>query len=329
MKPSLPTKASEKMKVAHTLPVEAQALSSAWVPFVHRLAQALEKLLEDQYLIITKKGTNEFVQFAGQGFFGLRVETISNHFRSDQNQLTDVQIANLIEIGWSAPTNNPEESTPANDPDGSPNYFIEFPTPLYVIEIAQMAVKTLTDVLHIGHPAFLEYEAFCTDGDSIALPNLGLKRSISSADNSDALPQLLLETVRELTGIDDWSFDKDGDIGGIRYGNVSTFVRLLSDRPYIRLHAVVLNNVQALETNKLLERINEMNGEEGFMHLIVRNNAVLALSDVPASPFVASIVAHGLGNFCQVADGFNTILQAEFGEDTLLTEPQPSQQLKH
>lgn len=325
MKPSLATKAPKKLK-ADTLPVEAQALSSAWVPFVHRLAQALEKLLEDQYLIITKKGTNEFVQFAGQGFFGLRVETISNHFRSDQNQLTDVQIANLIEIGWSAPTNNPEESTPANDPDGSPNYFIEFPTPLYVIEIAQMAVKTLTDVLHIGHPAFLEYEAFCTDGDSIALPNLGLKRSISSADNSDALPKLVLDTVKELTGIDDWAFDSDGEIGEIHYGNINTCILLNKDRPYLRFVSVILEN--AKPTLQLLARINELNSQEGFMHLFIENGAVIAVSDILVTPFIASHMAHALGNFCQIADNFNTILQAEFVDDDTFSE-QPPSQLKH
>lgn len=328
MKPTPTTKASKKMKAADTLPVEAQALSSAWVPFVHRLAQALEKLLEDQYLIITKKGTNEFIQFASQGFYGLRVETISNHYRDEANQLSDVQIANLLDIGWSAPTNNPDKSTPAADPDGSPNFFAEFPLPLYVIEIAQMAVKTFTEVLNLNHPAFLEYEAFSSDGNSLPIPQLGLKlaiRSEKSAKNS-ALPKLVMDTVKELTGIDDLSYDEDGDLGGIRFKSIVTYVRLIADRPYIRLFAILLNNVEP--TLQLLALINRLNAQEGFLHLIHKDGAVIAISDVLVTPFVASHIAHALGNFTQIADEMFVTLQSEFGGGAS-SSVQSLSQLKH
>ena len=60
--------------------------------------------------------------------------------------------------------------------------------------------------------------------------------------------------------------------------------------------------------------INKLNGENGCMHLVVRNGVILALSDVVAEPFIASHVAHSLGNFCQIADCFYKELQSEFGE---------------
>ena len=53
-------------------------VSVAWPPFAQKLAATLEKLQEDQYLILSVKRSNRYVQFAVQGSFGIRVETTSN-----------------------------------------------------------------------------------------------------------------------------------------------------------------------------------------------------------------------------------------------------------
>ena len=49
-------------------------VSTAWFPFIGSLAAVLEQLSEDQFLILTAKGSNRFVQFYAQGSFGMRVE---------------------------------------------------------------------------------------------------------------------------------------------------------------------------------------------------------------------------------------------------------------
>jgi hypothetical protein len=141
------------------------------------------------------------------------------------------------------------------------------------------------------------------------------------------LHERLLETVKELTNIDDWAYDDDGDIGGIVFGSATSFVRCLENLGYIHMHAVVLRDVEP--TLALLQRVNELNFENGHLHLFVRNNVVVAVSDVLATPFVSSIIAHGLGNFCQIADELSVILNAEFGEDAVSTNPKINQVVVH
>ena len=62
-------------------------VSVAWPPFAQKLAATLEKVQEDQYLILSVKRSNRFVQFAVQGSFGIRVETTSNSYVSKEELL--------------------------------------------------------------------------------------------------------------------------------------------------------------------------------------------------------------------------------------------------
>jgi hypothetical protein len=119
-------------------------VSVAWPPFEKALAAVLERLVEDQYLILLVKQTNRFIQFAAQGSFGIRVEATSNHYLSKQEKLDERQIAALIEAGWQAPTGKPNESTPENDPDGSSNFYAEFASPASFEAVARLTIRTLT-----------------------------------------------------------------------------------------------------------------------------------------------------------------------------------------
>jgi S1-C subfamily serine protease len=150
-------------------------ISEAWPPFALRLAAALEKLKEDQYLILLVKRSNRYVQFAAQGFLGMRIETTSNSYMPEPEQLNERQISTLLDEGWHAPTGSSRDSTPNRDPDGSPNFFVEFAAPVSFEAVSNLAVRTLAEILHIPHPGFLEYEAFDEKGKGIALPELGLR----------------------------------------------------------------------------------------------------------------------------------------------------------
>ena len=68
-------------KTARKSPAPAR-LSVAWPPFTEKLAQALSMLEEDQFLIISVKNSNRYVQFSAQGSFGMRAETTSNSYLS-------------------------------------------------------------------------------------------------------------------------------------------------------------------------------------------------------------------------------------------------------
>lgn len=306
---------------AHT-----SCLSVAWPPFAKKLAAVLEKLEEDQFLILSIKRSYRFVQFASQGAFGMRVETTSNSFMAKPEQLNERQISALIDIGWHAPTGTPVGSTPENDPDGSPNFFVDYESPVPFEAIANMAVRTLSEILRVPHPGFLQYQAIDDAGgewEAIELPELGLKleKSTPKVDSQEDLSQLLLTTLKETSGISDLSFDDDGDIG-IRHGSALTFVRLIDDPLYVRIFSPILRDVE--ESPEIYARLNDMNASETLMRFIFKNGVIYGVADVVAVPFVGAQVAQTFVRFCAVVDGMDSLLQSEFGGRTAFVESMPS-----
>lgn len=150
--------------------------SEAWPHFARKLSAALRMLEEDQFLILSIKQSNQYIQFAAQGSFGMRAETTSNSYLPKSRQLTEQQIASLIDVGWHPPSGPPADATPEKRPDGSPNYFIDFLVPKTFKVVASAAVRTFAEILQVPHPDYLEYELFDADGNTFALPELGLKR---------------------------------------------------------------------------------------------------------------------------------------------------------
>lgn len=155
--------------------VGRRPVSAAWPAFHERLTETLRALTEDQFLIVSRKETNRFVQFAAGGFFGLRAEVVCNAFLHGRDRLSEEDVAMLQALGWADPTSGPSVP-PELDPDGSPNYFEEWENPVDHAEVAALAVRTLIEVLDVPHPGWLEYNALDTEGNKLLLPSLGLKR---------------------------------------------------------------------------------------------------------------------------------------------------------
>jgi hypothetical protein len=131
----------------------------------------------------------------------------------------------------------------------------------------------------------------------------------------------VLEAVKELTD-KDWSFDEEGDLGPIYFCGICGYIRLVEDRPHVRIYAPLLHDM--VPTHALLSRLNELNCVNGFLHLcLMPSGCVMAVTDVLASPFDTSNFANAFGNFLQVVDGFNSELQAEFG-DEVSSDEQPT-----
>jgi len=149
-------------------------VSAAWPAFHERLTETLKAMTEDQFLILVRKETNHFVQFAAQGFYGMRAEVVCNSYLTGPERLSDEDEAMLRAFGWADPTSGPGVP-PELDPDGSPNYFKEWDAPVDHAEVADLAVRTLIEVLGLPHPGWLEYTAFDFEGNKLVLPSLGLK----------------------------------------------------------------------------------------------------------------------------------------------------------
>jgi len=304
-------------------PPPSGKISAAWAPFAKKLAASLGRLDEDQCLVLSLKGGSRFVQFAAQGSFGMRVETTSNSFLPKAEQINARQIEALKDSGWNVPTGDASEATPERDPDGSPNFFVDYSAPVPLESVAELVVKTLTENLRVPHPGFLEYEAFDFSGASLALPDLGLKLATrdSPSDSREAVSAALLETLRATTGIDDLAFDAEGDVG-IRFGTALTLARLVDEPPYVRFFSPVLRDLE--ETPELFARLNDINANKTLLHFVFRNDTIYCIADVSAQPLVAHHVTQALTNFCAIADAMGPLLQEEFGGQIAFNEVIPS-----
>lgn len=291
--------------------------SADWPTFQVQLAEALDLLAEDQFLIVQQKQGSRYIQFAGQGCFGLRVETVSNHFLQGDEQISAEQRCALFRLGWQLPSGDAEASTPERDPDGSPNYFIDFPAGSSSARIADLAVSTLADALTIPHPSGLEYEAFDAEGNPILLPVLGLKRAIAGKQEV-SLPDMLLQAVRQASGVEDLEYDEDGDLC-LRYGEIPLFVTLLEDVEAVRFCSPLASKLDA--SAGLLSRLNALNAEMADMHCVSVEGGVLAVSSLQWAGVKDGGFKRCLDRFAARAETIAIELRATFGGDAMLVEP--------
>lgn len=167
--PALPADSTDE------LTPNQKRLYEAWTDFDQRLMQVLAVLEEDEYLIISRKGTNRFVQFAGQGAHGMRVETVSNFYLPERQQFSEAQHDRLLQFGWNPPCNLPDQF--GHEPVGSPNYFLDLPQPVDFRYVALLAINTLLGPIGAEHPLDLEYRSLAATGESIRWPTLKLRRA--------------------------------------------------------------------------------------------------------------------------------------------------------
>jgi len=294
--------------------VAESPVAAGWNSLESQLANTLNAMQEDQSLIIAVKQSNRFIQFAAQGAHGLRAEVTSNAYLSGAERWTDTQMTALKALGWLEPTGTPETSTPEGDPDGSANFFRDFMSPIQPAEIAKLSVDTLMQIIQVPYPGFLEYEAFDSERNTEALPNLGLKRTIRDPEiKMSVLADRLLRALQEATGLAEIEYGEDGEVG-FQYRDAGLFVRLLGQPPNIRFASPLITDLA--DTEKLLRRLNEINAQFGGTYFVVRNGAVFAVNEIPAWPFIAEHVAQSLHQFSETVAAMDDFLEAEFGANS-------------
>ncbi len=168
----------ERSSQAITLPKYAKALSKEWKLLGDRLALAIADLDEDEYLIVGEKTRNVYVQFSAQGFFGMRMEAVSNEFLEQDDKLSKEELRSLRSLGWRPPT-YVRSKVAQEPPVGSCNYYLDADNPVPYKKMASIAMETLQNVYRTRHPTALQYKAFSSTGYLIRFPTLGLKRDPS------------------------------------------------------------------------------------------------------------------------------------------------------
>lgn len=293
--------------------IAERPVASGWNTFERQLGNTLSAMQEDQFLIISVKQSNRFIQFAAQGVHGMRAEVTSNAYLREAERWTEAQMSGLSELGWCAPTGSPEASTPERDPDGSANHFLDFTSPITPSEIAKLSVATLMQIMQVPYPGFLEYEAFDSERNTEALPNLGLKRTIRDPNiKMSVLADRLLRSLREETGLSELDFDDSGDVG-FAYLGAPVFVRLVGQPPKIRFASPLITGLP--ETDKLLRRLNDINAQFGGTYFVVRGGAAFAVNEIPGWPFIAEHAAQSLRQFSETVSAMDDFLEAEFVKD--------------
>ena len=298
-------------------PPRRKAPLGAWPAFERKLAETLGALEEDQFLVITEKSGWAYVQFAGQGSFGLRAECVGNNYLDAAHALRAGQMTALRRIGWSSPTGTREEILASRRTDGSPNFFRDFDRPVPYDAVARMAVRSLVGVFEIPHPGCLHYKAFDKSERSILIPTLGLMREppappreTPSATTIEELRDLVLKAVRKASGNADLEFAEDGDLP-LRFGSAAVRVRVLDDPPCLRVFSAILENVEV--NDRLVNRVDKLNSEVRFVRFFVLDGTVFAVTEMFTSPFVAEHVASAYLQLGSLADEYGRVLQKEFG----------------
>jgi hypothetical protein len=303
---------------AKNKPTPTSELPETWTTFAQKLAAVLAKLEEDDYLCLSVKGSDRYVRFFMEGEFGMRVETPSNVFLEEQEQLDDNQIANLVAADWCAPTVTLDDLIDDDESDGSPNFFLDLNSPVSFEAVAALTVRTLSEILGVPSPEQLEYYAYDEEDEPIEFPELGLQLEESEEDGDlEVISQQLLETLRETIGVSDLEFDEDGDIG-VRYRSALSFVRMNHDGLFVGMFAQLLTDVP--ENPDIFSRLNDINSNEIMVRVFYKEGVVYAVVDIPALPFVGTHVAEAFGYFCDAADRLGVLLQKEFGGETAFEE---------
>ncbi len=299
-------------------PIAEGSISADWQSFEASLAQVLEALREDQYLVVSVKRSGRYVQFAAGGRFGLRAEAVSNGYLSRSERLGDEQVAALEALGWQPPTGAPDEATPVRQPQGSPNFYRDWSWRVPFDEVAHLAVRTLVEVLRVPHPRFLQYQAFDADGSTVLLPTLGLARARPrrkraaqpAAPTAETVRDQVLALARRLTGNDGLDPDEDGDIP-LAINGVAGFVRVNPSPLFVRVYCLPLAKVEADEA--LMRRLHEINARTSLGRLVLVEGFVFAVVDLLPSPAVADHVVQAYAVLSALVGAVAEELPARFG----------------
>lgn len=313
----------DKANAERELPQRQRAdrrVSKDWVPFAQSLSRVLARLEEDQFLILSAKKGNRYLQLSCQGAWGTRIEVVSNHFLKGDDRLTRQEMAWLRTHGWNAPTGTPKQATPDKDPDGSPNYFIDVPSSVSASDLVSMIIDTLIHGLGLPYPGALNYESFDSEGGALAFQELGLK---PSARPDTPLMDQVLSVFRDVTGIKDLAFDEDGDVS-VCYGAI--VISAVQFNNLVRLFSALVT--EAKETPALLRKINLINDGVHRIRVFLHDHVVYAALDVPADPFVPAHLIAAMNEFSEVAEGLAIVLRAEFSGKAVIEPSGPSSSLQ-
>ena len=196
-------------------------------------------------------------------------------------------------------------------------------------KVAHLAVTALRDVYGAPHPGFLTVEAYDTEGNAVAVPDLQFEPTpdAPAVDEGTAAPLLLRPTDPEelrravhasltrLLQADEIVVDDDGDIP-IRWGSAALYVRVLDDHPIVRIFSPILTDI--VITPQVREAVNEVNRDRPLVSAMWIDDTVILVADVFVAAFSEDNFVNVMHDVSAVAAGVaRRYLQTAGDDDSL------------
>lgn len=296
--------------------------TDTWNTFEGRLAESLRTLEDTQYLILSHPKTCYFVQYAAQAEGALRAEAVSNHHIAPRHRLGNDQELRLIELGWEPPTHQPEADDA--EPDGSPNWYHDWESPVDWAAVAKVAVLTLREVYGVTSPRVLQYYGFEPGAGTLVLPSLGLDRERRVKRPELVRVEWLQELKREverslLPGLECFAIRRleSGELLTQTPQSLVT-VREMENPFQLLLTAHLLHEVETWP--KVLEVINRYNSSLTVGRLFASHGAIVLDHAISAEPFVAHHLIGTLALMHELVRKLAGELHEELGG--VLTQPE-------
>ena len=289
--------------------------AAAWTAFQARLADHLSEMTEDDLLLLEVESGSEsdgaapYVQFCAWGSGQLRCEAVSNHYLAVAHRLDKAARARLRALGFERPERG-DVSTSCK------NYWVDLDAS-EVDRLAVMAVRALRDVYGVVHPAFLMGDPIVDDvpAEPPALsttPGRGDHVAVYPVDGFDQLKELVDDALTPWLGHPP-VHDEDDDIP-VDCGDAVVFVRVLPDKPVVRLFACLMHDVE--DASRAAVEVALLNRDQLFAKFLLLGDAVVMHLDLIAWPFVAAQLRDLATQMCGNVSRLRSDLAARLGSDS-------------
>ena len=213
--------------------------------------------------------------------------------------LVGVDSPRLAELGW---ISSPRGTTARRDQEE-------------VTELANLTTATMTEVVGVLHPIFLE-------PDQLA-ELLTARESNPTQPVPGAYGVVLPNSQAQLDAIVDAELEKmfghpalrnaAGEVA-IRVGSTMVFCRSTPDFKELVLFAALVHDVSG--RSRACEVLNDLNVESRYCRFALHRDRVFVQVSVPARPFVPQHLRQALESISQVADGIDDDLAHKLGGRT-------------
>lgn len=155
----------------------------------------------------------------------------------------------------------------------------------------------------------------------IDLVNFCMARGKRLEDEPQDISTLLLETIKDATGLTDLKPDQDGDIG-VGCGSAVTYIRAIDDGKRVHLFSTVVYDLT--ESTQLIEHLNAINSNTTDMQFTFISEAIYAELKVDTNPYDSKQVAKTFKRFGEIADSMGILFKSEFGGKTAIAKTMQS-----